>query len=138
MTAVSNGLLAEQQCRRTGPATGGGAVLDDIASVTLQTAISGLGLRQQVTANNIANLETPGFSAGRVDFENSLADALATGDPTHAAITTRNSGDAAGANGNNVNLDDEFVLATKTGLQEKLLTGELTAKYGLISTVLKG
>ena len=113
-------------------------MLDDIASVTLQTAIGGLGLRQQVTANNIANLETPGFSASRVDFESSLADALSTGSPTAARVTTRPTGDAAGINGNNVNLDDEFVLATKTGLQQKLLTGELTAKYGLISTVLKG
>jgi flagellar basal-body rod protein FlgB len=41
-------------------------------------------------------------------------------------------------NGNNVSLSGEVVTATKTGLQEQLLTGAITAKYGLISTVLKG
>ena len=34
--------------------------------------------------------------------------------------------------------DSEVVTATKTGLQEQLLTSALTSKYGLISTVLKG
>jgi flagellar basal-body rod protein FlgB len=114
------------------------SVLDDVASLTLQTAVSGLGMRQQVTANNIANLETPGFTARNVDFESSLADAVATGDPSAAAVVTSNSTDAPGVNGNNVSLDNEVVTATKTGLQEQLLTGALTAKYGLISTVLKG
>jgi flagellar basal-body rod protein FlgB len=113
-------------------------VLDDVASLTLQTAVRGLGVRQQVTANNIANLETPGYTAQQVDFESSLADAVAAGDPTRGVVTTTSTPDAPGINGNNVNLDDEVVTATKTGLQQQLLTGALTAKYGLISTVLKG
>lgn len=113
-------------------------MLDDIASVTLQTAIAGLGTRQQVTANNIANLETPGFTASTVSFEGALADAVAGGDPATAQISSALSPDAPGANGNNVSLDSEVVTATKTGLQEQLLTGALTAKYGLINTVLKG
>jgi flagellar basal-body rod protein FlgB len=113
-------------------------VLDDVASVTLQVAISGLSTRQQVTSNNIANVETPGFTASTVSFESSLADAIAGGDPTSAAVSVTPSGAPAALNGNNVNLDDEIVTATKTGLQEHLLTGALTSKYGLISTVLKG
>jgi flagellar basal-body rod protein FlgB len=113
-------------------------VLDDIASLSLQTAISGLSTRQQVTANNIANLETPGFTASSVDFESSLAEALGSGDPTKAAVAVNPSGDQPGINDNNVSLDSEVVTATKTGLQQQLLTGALTSKYGLISTVLKG
>jgi flagellar basal-body rod protein FlgB len=114
------------------------AVLDDIASLSLQTAVAGLSTRQQVTANNIANLETPGFTASTVAFEASLADAVAAGDPSQATIATHASPDLPGINGNNVSLDTEVVTATKTGLQEQLLTGALTSKYGLISTVLKG
>jgi flagellar basal-body rod protein FlgB len=113
-------------------------VLDDVASLSLQTAIHGLSVRQQVTANNIANLETPGFTASNVSFESSLADAITSGSPTNAVVSVGASASPAGQNGNNVNLDDEIVTATKTGLQEKLLTGALTSKYGLISTVLKG
>jgi flagellar basal-body rod protein FlgB len=113
-------------------------MFDDIASVTLRTAVAGLSMRQQVTANNIANLETPGFTAGTVSFESSLAAAVAAGDPTQAAITTAPSTAAAGTNGNNVSLSTETVAATKTGLQEQMLTGALTSTYGLIATVLKG
>ncbi|MCU1659519.1 MAG: flagellar basal-body rod protein [Pseudonocardiales bacterium] len=113
-------------------------MLDDIASLTLQTAVAGLSTRQQVTANNIANLETPGFTAGTVGFESSLAAAVAAGDPSAARITNNPSAAAAGSNGNNVSLDTEIVTATKTGLQEQLLTGALTSKFGLINTVLKG
>lgn len=112
-------------------------MLDDIATVTLQTAVGGLSIRRQVTANNIANLQTPGFTAGAVTFEASLADAVATGDPAHARVATSSSTAAAGVDGNNVNLDDELVTATKTGLQQQLLTGALTSKFGLIHTVLE-
>ncbi|WP_375492573.1 flagellar basal body rod protein FlgB [uncultured Jatrophihabitans sp.] len=113
-------------------------MLDDISSVTLQVALSGLAQRQQVSANNIANTETPNFTASKVSFESSLADAVRNGDPAAASISTGGTGDAAGANGNNVSLDSEFVTATKTTLQEQLLTSALTSKYGELSTVLKG
>jgi flagellar basal-body rod protein FlgB len=113
-------------------------VLDDIASVTLQVAIGGLGQRQQVTSNNIANTETPNFSATQVSFESSLADAVNAGNPALASVSTGGTGDAAGVNGNNVSLDREFVDATKTTLQEQLLTSALTSKYGQLATVLKG
>lgn len=113
-------------------------MLDDLASVTMQVAIAGLGRRQQVTADNIANLETPGFTASRVSFESSLADAVRAGDPTAATISVDPTTDAAGQNGNNVSLDGEFVDASKTTLQEQLLTTALTSKYGQLATVLKG
>lgn len=113
-------------------------MLDDIASLTLQTAIAGLSTRQQVTANNIANIETPGFTAQTVSFESSLAAAIQSGDPTTATISSALSSAPVGVNGNNVSLSDELLTATKTTLQEKLLTGAITSQYGLISTVLKG
>ena len=113
-------------------------MLDDITSLTLQSAIGGLSRREQVSANNIANLDTPGFTASQVSFESSLADAVAHGTPASAAYSVTPTTDAAGQDGNNVSLDHELVTASKTTLQEKLLTGALTSKYGLISTVLKG
>jgi len=124
--------------RRIGFALEECAVLNDIASVTLQTAIAGLGQRSRVTANNIANSETPGFTASDVDFESALASAVADGQPGRAAIDVTPSTDPAGVNGNNVSLEDQFVTATKTTLQEQLLTGTLTAKFNWLSSVLKG
>ena len=113
-------------------------MLDDIASLTLQTAISGLGQRQRVTANNIANSETPNFTASTVDFESALANAVAQGQPGAAPIDVTPTSDPPGVNGNNVSLENEFVTATKTTLQEQLLTGTLTAKFNWLATVLKG
>jgi flagellar basal-body rod protein FlgB len=113
-------------------------VLDDIATVSLQSAMHGLATQQQVTANNIANLETPNFTAQDVSFESSLAAAIAAGDPSQATVTTSPTTDAAGVNGNNVSLDRELVSVTKNQLQQQLVAGALTSTYGLMSTVLQG
>jgi flagellar basal-body rod protein FlgB len=113
-------------------------VFDDLATQAVSSALAGLGVRQRVTADNIANLETPGFTASSVAFEDSLAAAVQDGQPSATAVTQQPTTDPAGANGNNVNLASQLVMATKTGLQEQLLTGALTSQLGLISTVLKG
>ncbi len=113
-------------------------MLDDVTSVTLNTALSALAERQRVSANNIANIETPNFSASRTDFESSLRAAVAAGDPGHAQSTVTASTDRAGINGNNVNLDTETITDEKTQLQYSLLSGAMSYKFSLIDTVLKG
>lgn len=113
-------------------------MLDDIASVTLNTALTALAQRERVSANNIANLETPNFSASRVNFEASLRAAVAAGDPASASISVTPTGETPGVNGNNVNLDTEVVDDQKTQMQYTLLSGAMSAKFGLIDTVLKG
>ena len=40
-------------------------MFDDVASVTMRSALDGLATRQRVIADNIANVQTPGFRAGR-------------------------------------------------------------------------
>jgi len=42
----------------------------------LRTAAQGHALRNEVIANNIANADVPGFTARRVEFENSLRAAV--------------------------------------------------------------
>jgi flagellar basal-body rod protein FlgB len=117
---------------------GGTAVFDDLATQAVQTALAGLGVRQRVTADNIANLETAGFTANSVAFESSLAAAVQAGQPASASITQQPTSDPAGVNGNNVNLASQLVSATQTQLQEQLMSGALTSQLGLIATVLKG
>ena len=119
--------------------TGGFAiVLDDVASVTLHAALSGLAQRQRVTANNIANIDTPGFTAGRVSFEDSLRSAVEAGEPASALVSSGFSSDNAGVNGNNVNLASEITIDEETTLATQLMSGALTSKFALISTVLGG
>lgn len=113
-------------------------MLDDVASVTLSTALSALAARQRVSANNIANIETPNFRAGQLSFEDNLRRAVADGEPAGAAVTITPSDAPVGLNGNNVNLDTETLTDQKTALQYRLLSGAMSSKFELLSTVLKG
>ncbi|MCW2540426.1 MAG: flagellar basal-body rod protein [Frankiales bacterium] len=113
-------------------------MLDDLTTSTIATALSGLAMRQRVSANNIANIETPNFHAGRVDFETSLRDAVSSGDPADSNISQTTTTDMASANGNNVNLDQETVIDQQTLMQYQLLTGAITSKFSLLDTVIKG
>ncbi len=47
--------------------------LFDKTSAALQTSLSMRQLRHNVTASNIANAETPGYHAQKMDFEEALA-----------------------------------------------------------------
>ncbi len=104
----------------------------DIATSAIHTALDGLAARQRVIAENVSNLETPGFLAGRVDFEDSLKAAVAQGDAGRATVSSRRTTDPAGANGNNVKLDDEVVSLTETSLRYQLMVQAMNAKFGLL------
>ena len=43
-------------------------MFDSVTFVAMNSALDGLAMRQRVIADNIANLQTPGFRAGRVSF----------------------------------------------------------------------
>lgn len=113
-------------------------MFDDVASVTLSTALSALSERQRVSANNIANMGTANFTASQVSFEASLANAVAAGDPSQAQTAVTPTTDPAGVNGNNVNLNTETLTDEKTQLQYSLLSGAMSAKFALLDTVIKG
>ena len=114
------------------------SLIGDTTSATLHAALSGLAQRQRVTADNIANIQTPGFLAGRVDFESSLKGALRNGETpaTNGAYTAR-SLDPTNTNGNNVNLDQETVIATETGLRYQLALNALDGKYNVLRSALR-
>jgi flagellar basal-body rod protein FlgB len=95
-------------------------------------ALDGLSTRQRVIANNVANVETPGFTASRVDFESSLAQAIATGDPSRATVATAPTTDTPAPNGNNVNIDDQTLTLAQTNLQFQTMVEGLNAKFALL------
>ena len=113
-------------------------MLDDVTSATLHTALAGLSKRQRVIADNIANLQTPGYLAGRVSFEDSLRSALASGtSPASVSPTVTRSLEPTREDGNNVNLDDETVANVDTGMRYQLVLRALDAKFGLLHDVIK-
>jgi flagellar basal-body rod protein FlgB len=114
------------------------AVIGDVTSSVLKAALDGLAQRQRVTADNIANVNTPGFLAGRVDFESSLRGAIAGGEnPASARSVTARSFEPTNTHGNNVNLDSETVIATETGLRYQLALNALDGKYNSLRTALR-
>ena len=113
-------------------------MIGDATSTALHAALSGLAQRQRVTADNIANIQTPGFLAGRVDFESSLKGALRSGEaPSLNGATTARSLEPTNTNGNNVNLDMETVTATETGLRYQLALNALDGKYNVLRSALR-
>lgn len=111
------------------------AMIDSTGSA-LYAALNGLAARQRVIANNVANVETPGFIAGRVSFEDSLRAAIAGGNAGATSVSTVRSADPVNANGNNVSLDTEVVSLTETDLAYQLMVSALNSKFGLLRTAI--
>jgi flagellar basal-body rod protein FlgB len=113
-------------------------VIGDVTSTALHAALTGLAERSRVTADNIANVNTPGFLAGRTDFESALSGALSNGEkPSISRGTVARSLEPTNTNGNNVNLDSETVIATETGLRYQLALNALDGKYSVLRTALR-
>ncbi|SEO78195.1 flagellar basal body rod protein FlgB [Trujillonella endophytica] len=113
-------------------------MIGGVTSSALHAALSGLAQRQRVANDNIANVNTPGFLAGRTDFESTLKSELRTGKtPSVTGGSTARSLEPTNTNGNNVNLDSETVIATETGLRYQLALNALDGKYGLLRTSLR-
>lgn len=112
--------------------------MNDLAIDTLHAVLGGLAARQRVIADNVANLETPGFLAGRVQFEDRLRDALATGDAASVRPTSARSLAPTGVNGNNVNLDEETLANVDTGLRYQLAVEAMNQKFGLLRRAIGG
>lgn len=100
----------------------------------LSYALDGLNLAQQAASNNIANVATPGYTAQEVDFESSLANALAqgTGSPT-VSPSVYASGAPAATNGNNVVLSQEMANIQTDTLQYQALVGALNANFQVMN-----
>jgi flagellar basal-body rod protein FlgB len=117
--------------------TGGCVVVFDSVSITaLNSALDGLALRQRVIANNIANIQTPGFHAGKVSFESALADAVASGSGA-ATATVAQSLEPTRTDGNNVNLDEETLSNVDTNLRYQLATQAMDNKFTILAAAMK-
>ena len=113
-------------------------MITDSTMTALHASLTGLQQRQRVTADNIANLQTPGFLAGRVDFESALRSEIANGEtPAVSQSAVLRSLDPTRTDGNNVNLDTETVIQTETGLRYQLALNALDGKYALLRSALR-
>lgn len=83
-------------------------------------------LRQDVIAQNVANVNTPGYSAQEVTFEDALRQAFSQGHAGRLVAPTPEVVDGAGGkhreDGNNVDVDLEMARLQKNALYFKVYT----------------
>ncbi|MHC4646020.1 MAG: flagellar basal body rod protein FlgB [Planctomycetota bacterium] len=106
----------------------------------LEAGIRAEGLRHNAIANNIANLQTPGYRRLDIKFEELLADALKSGravkpgeiepqlyQPNQTPVKS---------NGNDVNLETEIGEMVKNSLRHKTYIRLLSKKFKQIESAI--
>ncbi|PQZ96467.1 flagellar basal body rod protein FlgB [Arthrobacter sp. MYb227] len=111
-------------------------MFDSVTSLALESALDGLASRQRAIANNIANVNTPGYHARRVDFEAALTRSVANRDGKSAA-TTSTSLEPTRLDGSNVNLDTETLSNIDTVLRFQFATQAASGPFNSIRTALR-
>ncbi len=111
-------------------------MFDDVTSVALRSALTGLSMRQRTIADNVANINTPLYLAGRVDFESALRSAVADGQTTRVTPTASRSLEPTREDGNNVNLDQETLSGIETNLRYQLTLRAVDERGKLVRTAL--
>jgi flagellar basal-body rod protein FlgB len=111
-------------------------MFDSVSYVALNSALDGLALRQRAIAENVANINTPGYHAKKVAFEAELARAVDGGTGATSATVAR-SLEPTRTDGNNVNLDEETLLNVDTNLRYQLATQAVDGTYSSVRTAMR-
>lgn len=112
-------------------------MFDDVTTVALHSALNGLAMRQRTIADNIANIQTPGFLAGKVQFESALKDALASGQTPDVAPSVARSLEPTREDGNNVNLDEETLSNIDTGMRYQLALRAMDNQFSMMRSAMR-
>ncbi|MEZ5321051.1 MAG: hypothetical protein R2698_03020 [Microthrixaceae bacterium] len=113
-------------------------LIGDVTLDGIQAGLRGLNVRRAAAEDAVANVETPGYTARTVQFEDALASAIRGGSPFSARVSVNPTADASLPNGNNVQLDRELVTLTDTALRQQLLVAAANHKFNLLRTVITG
>jgi len=112
-------------------------LFDDVTSVALRSAVSGLAARQRAVSQNIANIQTPGYRAQRVSFEDDLARAVDQGDSPAVSATTASSLEPTRLDGNNVNLDTETMSSVDTTMRYQLALRAVDSEFSVLRAAMR-
>ncbi len=113
--------------------------LFDTVHVALERAIQGSGLRHEALAENIANVNTPGYRRQDVDFHTALQQAMPGGEASLAAAPIGAAVDAAApmrADGNSVDVDVENANLAQNALEYEALATVLKTRNQIIEIAL--
>jgi len=128
--------------------------LDNPVLTVLEKGLNASSLRQKVLADNVANVDTPGFKRSDVDFQLALNTALGSSGATLSLKTTVPKHIASGEAGNqsivqtdrstsvrndsnNVDIDREMANVAENGLYYNALTRTISSQLGILRMVIK-
>ncbi len=127
-------------------------VLGDSAMNIASRAMDGLSYRRNVISQNVANVDTPGYKALELNFEGELLRSLSStprlsmtlthtdhqlsdGDASAPFTAKLRSGGTDRADGNNVDIDQELVEMTETGIRYSALSTAVSKKLSLLKEI---
>ncbi len=130
------------------------SLFSDNAMRTARTALDGLSLRQQAISRNMANVDTPGYQAQTIDFEDTLkrlvgqdgsmslettnsAHLLPSSEETTGFSITHRQGGSFRADQNNVDVDVEMTDMSETGIQYQAVSQTVSQKLLLLKALAK-
>jgi flagellar basal-body rod protein FlgB len=128
--------------------------LDNPVLTVLEKGLNASSLRQKVLADNVANVDTPGFKRSDVDFQLALNEALGIGGPALSLKTTvpRHITNGIAENQsivqtdrstnfrndtNNVDIESEMANVAENGLYFNALTRTISSQLGMLRMVIK-
>ncbi|MCL6515643.1 flagellar basal body rod protein FlgB [Alicyclobacillus sp.] len=127
--------------------------VDNAVFQLLQNALNAAQLRQQVYANNVANVDTPGFKRQDVVFEDLLQSALGAAaadggvSPSPAAMAValqvtpsvvRDGTSVMDNNGNNVDIDAEMAKLAQNQIRYNALVEDVRMRLDRWKTAIEG
>lgn len=129
------------------------SLFSDASSLIAKAALTGLSLRQQAISRNVANIDTPGYQAQTVNFQEALArlvddnillpmkltneDHLTTAKSKAVMSTSLRPGGTLRADQNNVDIDVEMADMSEAGIQYQAISQAVSKKLLLLKTLAK-
>ncbi|HEV2813325.1 MAG TPA: flagellar basal body rod protein FlgB [Solirubrobacteraceae bacterium] len=113
--------------------------LYDPVHVALERAIQGSAVRHEALAENIANVNTPGYRRQDVDFHSALQAAMPGGAAAIAATPIEASVDSAAPmrpDGNSVDIDAEAANLAQNALEYEALAQVLKVRGNILEIAL--
>ena len=134
--------------------------LTSLTMSAVERSLDGLSARHQALANNIANINTPGYVKRQVSFENSLLEALDDAHLPSAGLYATPTGEGAEItashnnplllwspvtssspdgpqrlDGNRTSVESEMSSMAYNSIKYNALTGVITKDYALLRTI---
>ncbi|MGB4589261.1 MAG: flagellar basal body rod protein FlgB [Clostridiaceae bacterium] len=126
--------------------------MNDLSYQRIKEGLDASAMRQRTISSNVANVNTSGYKANKVEFESELRKAMdkdaismkATheghlGGSMNSSVTpktVRNEGTTMNENGNNVDIDNEMVELASNEIYYSALIAQLNQKLGNMNYVI--